>query len=290
MRIGWMIVAAAVVATAAGAGENSQVPKIEPATVFAGNLRGPEGLAFNNDGLLIVGSTTGEIRRYQAAGVSRLLANIGEPVAGLTVLKNDHILACAFASGKVWDIHPNGIPSVFVSGIGGPNFAVQTRRDRIYVSASTAGQIVEITTGNPIVRASGLSFPNGLAIGRDRYLYVAETGAHRVSRMMMRRDGTLGPRESYAEAILWADGLAFDRKMNLLVLGFNQLRVIERGSGTVLTMTPDPLFNGPSNLAFGRGRGFSRKDMYLANFGTQFGNGTNVIKVRFNHFGTRLIR
>jgi sugar lactone lactonase YvrE len=276
--------------SAVWAGEVSQIPKTGPATVFAGGLVGPEGLAFNTDGLLIVGSTTGEIRRYQPSGASRQLANVGERLAGITVLKDNHILACAFGSGRVWDIHPNGIPRVFVTGIAGPNFTVQTRRNRIYVSASTGGQIVEITNGTPIVRASGLLFPNGMAIGRDRYLYVAETGASRVSRLMIHRDGMLGPPEIYADGLPFADGLAFDRKMNLLVLGVNQLRVVERESRTPITMSADPLFNGPSNLAFGRGRGFSRRDMYLANFGAQFGNGTNVIKVHFNHFGTRLIR
>lgn len=290
MRIGSTLVAVLLVASAARAGEVSQIPKTEPATVFGAGLVGPEGLAFNRDGFLIVGTSTGELRRYKPTGTSTRLANVGERLAGITVLQNEHILACAFGTGKVWDIHPNGIPSVFASGIAGPNFAVQTRRGRIYVSASTAGQIVEITNGMPIVRASGLLFPNGMAIGRDRYLYVAETGGNRVSRLMINRNGTLGIPEIYTDGLPFADGLAFDRKMNLLVAGFNQLRVVERESRTPITMTADPLFNGPSNVAFGRGRGFSRKDMYLANFGAQFGNGTNVIKVRFNHFGTRLIR
>jgi sugar lactone lactonase YvrE len=180
---------------------------------------------------------------------------------------------------------------VFASGIGGPNFVVQTRHDRIYASASTAGQIVEITGRSPVVRASGLSFPNGMAIGKDRYLYVAETGASRVSRLLMNnRNGTLGPPAVYAASLPFADGLAFDRKMNLLVVGANSLRVVERGNQTPLTMTEDPLFNGPSNLAFGRNRAFDRYALYLANFGTQFGNGTTVIKVRFSNLGTKLIR
>lgn len=290
MRIGWVVAIAAFSASAALAGEPSQVPKTDPATVFVAGLAGPEGLAFNNDGLLIVGSTSGEIRRYRTDGTSTRLASIGERLAGITVLKNNHVLACAFGTGKVWEIEPNGYASVFASGIRGPNFTVQTRRDRIYVSASSGGQIIEITDGIPIVRASGLNFPNGLAIGRDRHLYVAETGANRVSRMLIHRDGLLGFPQVYAEGLPFADGIAFDRKMNLLVVGANQLRVIERDSLTTITMPMDLLFNGPSNIAFGRGRGFSRKDMYLANFGTQFGNGTNVITIRFNHFGTRLIR
>lgn len=290
MRIGLMSMVGLVAVSAIPA-HSQLIPKTQPATVFAAGLAGPEGLAFTHDGLLIVGSTTGEIRRYRPSGTSTLLANVGEPVAGITVLKNQHVLACSFASGRVWDIHPNGIASVFATGIGGPNFAVQTRHDRIYVSASSAGQIVEITSGTPIVRASGLSFPNGMAIGKDRYLYVAETGAGRASRLLMNnRNGTLGPPEVYATGLPFADGLAFDRKMNLLVLGSNQLRVITRDNQTPFTLPTDPLFNGPSNLAFGRGRGFDRYEMYLANFGTQFGNGTNVIKMRFSNLGTALIR
>ena len=288
MRIGVTIIGVLLAASPAWGG---WIPKTQPAKVFAAGLAGPEGLAFTNDGLLVVGSTTGEIRRFRPNGTSTLLANVGEPVAGITVLKSRNVLACSFGSGRVWQIQLNGLASVFATGIGGPNFVVQTRHERIYASASTAGQIVEITNGTPVVRASGLSFPNGMAIGKDRYLYVAETGAGRVSRFPIdSRDGTLGPPEVYATGLPFADGLAFDRKMNLLVLGSNQLRVITRDNQTPFTMTADPLFNGPSNLAFGRGRGFDRYEIYLTNFGTQFGNGTNVIKVRFNHLGTSLIR
>jgi sugar lactone lactonase YvrE len=289
MRILMSVIVAGVVATIVPAA--AQIPATKPAEVFASGLSGPEGLAFAHDGSLLVGSTTGAIRRYRTNGTSTLFANVGERLAGLTLLRNRHILAAAFNTGNVWEIGPNGGSGrIFASGIGGPNFIVQTRREHIYVSSSTTGTILEITNGAPVVRASGLSFPNGMAIGRDSYLYVAETTAHRVSRMRMNRDGTLGIPEIYASGLPIVDGIALDRKMNLLAVGFGQLRVVEPRNLTPLTMPADPLFNWPSNLAFGNGRGFSRRDVFLANFGPQFGNGTNVIKLRYNHFGTRLIR
>jgi sugar lactone lactonase YvrE len=265
-------------------------PATKPATVFASGVSGPEGLAFTNDGFLVVGSTTGEIRRYGPGGIFTVLANVGERLAGLTVTKNNHVLAAAFNAGNVWMITPAGAATVLASGIGGPNFIVQTRRGQILVSASTAGTIVDVTSGAPVVRASGLSFPNGMAIGRDHHLYVAETGGARVSRLRLNRDGSLGAAEIYAEGLPLVDGIAFDRSQNLLAVGFDTLRVIDPRANFPLTMTDDALFDWPSNIAFGRGRGFDRRDLYLANFGPGFGNGTTVIKLRFNHTGTRLIR
>lgn len=265
-------------------------PLTSSATVFASGLSGPEGLAFTNDGFLVVGSTTGEIRRYRPDGSFTVLANVGERLAGLTVTRDNKVLAAAFNTGKVWMVTPAGAATVLASGIGGPNFIVQTRRGQILVSASTAGTIVDVTSGAPVVRASGLSFPNGMAIGRDRYLYVAETLANRVSRLRLNRDGTLGAAEVYANGLPLVDGIAFDRSRNLLAVGFDSLRVVYPRVNFPLTMSDDPLFDWPSNLAFGRGRGFDRRDLYLVNFGPALGNGTTVIKLRFNHTGTKLIR
>jgi len=55
-------------------------------------------------------------------------------------------------------------------------------------------------------------------------------------------------------------------------------------------MADDPLLDWASNLAFGRGFGFDRRDLYMTDYGVQLGNGTTIIKVRFNHTGTKLIR
>ncbi len=266
-------------------------PAASPGSVFASGLSGPEGLAFLNDHTLAVGSTTGRISRLTADGSASVLAETGDSLAGLTTLRDGRLLAAAFAAGRIWAIDPaTGFASVYASGIAGPNFIVETRKRRVFVSASQAGTIVDATGGAPVDAASGLSFPNGLALGGDGYLYVAELGLARISRLPLAPDGTLGPAEVYATDTPLADGIAFDRRGNLLVLGQDTLRVVDASTRATTVLSTDPLFEWPSNLAFGRGRGFDKKDLFLANFGPALGDGTSVLRVPYTLRGAKLNR
>jgi sugar lactone lactonase YvrE len=279
---------------AVGTTASAHPPLAEPPELFASGVAGPEGLAFSKQGL-VVGTTTGDVLLFDRDGASTVLANVGEPLAGITVLKDGRILAAAFAAGRVWSIDAGGSASVFASGIPGANYIVETRRKkRIFATASSDGTIVDITSGTPTVVASGFNFPNGLVIGKrkgTRYLYVAETFANQVSRIPLDRDdNVVGPAEVYATGLLLIDGIAFDRKRNLLGVGLDTLYVVEDGTSVAQTLSTDPLLNWPASIAFGRGRGFKRRDLYLVNFGPGLGDGMTVIRLRYNHAGAPLSR
>jgi sugar lactone lactonase YvrE len=265
-------------------------PAVSGVEVFLGGVPGPEGIAFARDRTMIVGTATGEVWRITAEGSATTLASLGEPLAGITVLRDGRILACSFNNNRVLSVDPDsGASSVFASGIPGANFVVQARRGPIWVTSSTSGKIFEIASGVPVERAAGLSFPNGLAIGRGRMLYVAELGLSRVVRLPFETDGTLGAPEVYATGLTAIDGIAFDRSGNLLGVGGDTLWVVDR-EGVTSVLSNDPLLNWPANLAFGRGRGFGKRDAFLVNFGLPLGSGMEVIRVRYNHGGARLIR
>jgi gluconolactonase len=264
-------------------------PAVGPAELFASGLAGPEGIAFTKGGDLLAGSVTGEIRRYAADGSFTVLANVGESLAGITVLGDGRVLAAAFAGSRVWSIDPSGAASVFATGVPGPNFIVQLRSGRILVSDSSSGTIVEITDGSPVVRASGLTYPNGLAIGPHHFLYVAETFANRVSRLAIGKDGTLGPPEVYATGLSIPDGIAFDVEGNLLVVGALP-SVVDAKTQAVSTLPTGGLLEFSSNLAFGRGHGFRQKDVYLVDYGAPLGSGTTIVRLPYNHRGAKLIR
>jgi sugar lactone lactonase YvrE len=166
---------------------------------------------------------------------------------------------------------------------------VQTRRGHVLASSSFPGNIVDITNGANVILASGLSFPNGLAV-RKRQLYVAETFANRVSRLPFTTPGSLGAPEIYATGLPFADGIAFDRPGNLFVVGFDQLFTVDALTQTVTAAPDDPLFDWPSNIAFGRTTLFGKDVMYLANYGPMLGDGTTIVKVQTNHRGAPLIR
>lgn len=265
-------------------------PVLGSSAVFAEGVPGPEGLAFANDGSLIVGTNDSRLLRFAPDGTSTVLAVLPDRPAGVTVARDGRILVAVFPLGSVYSVDPaTGTPTLVASGINSPNFIVQTRSGRILVSASAANTIVDVTDGTPVVRASGLTFPNGLAI-RKGFLYVAETFANRVSRLALAPDGTLGAPEVYATGTSLADGIAFDREGNLLAVGFDQLFVVPRGATAATVLSNDAILNWPSNIAFGRGHGFRRKDMYLANYGLPLGSGTNVLRLGYNHSGAPLIR
>jgi gluconolactonase len=270
----------------------AQAPSVGPATVFADMIDGPEGLAFLKDGSLVTGSATGRVLRFQPDGSRTTLTELGEPLAGLTVLRDGRLLVASLPGQRVWVVEPEtGFASVFASGIaGGPNAIAQTRTGRIYVSASNTGTIEEITTGVPVTRASGLSFPNGLAIGKDRALYVAETGSARIMRLAINADGSLGAPTVHGTGVSLADGIAFDRRGNLLATGTDTLWLVPRGGGVATVLSTDPLINWPANFAFGGGRGFSRRDLYLPNFGLPLGSGTTIIRMPYSQRGAPLIR
>ncbi len=261
-----------------------------PVALFATGIPGPEGLAFDNTGLLYVGTSTGHILVFTPDGNSTVLADVGDPLAGVTVRRNGHVLAAAFGAGRVWSVDPGGAASVLASGITGVNFVAETRRGQVFASVSGAGNIVDIASGTPVVRASGLTFPNGLAIGPDRYLYVAETFASRISRLPLAKDGTLGAAEVYATGTPAADGIAFDRHGNLLVVGGDQVLVVDRGTRAAAPLVTDPLVDWPANIAFGRGHGFPRRNVYLVNYGLPLGSGRTVARLGYNHAGARLVR
>jgi len=259
-------------------------------TVFSSGIPGPEGLAFTADGTLITGSVTGELRRINADGSASVFANVGDSLAGITVLRDGRVLAAAFDADRVWAVEPSGAASVFASGVDGPNFIVRTRSGQILVSASNTGDVVDITSGTPVVRATGLNFPDGMAIGPKHALYLAELGASRVVRMQIFGDGSLGSPVEYATGLTLADGIALDRAGNLLVVGGGMARVVDVKTGALLTLSTDPVIFWPSNIAFGRGHGFSRRDAFLANFGLPLGSGTTIVRLPYNHAGAKLIR
>ena len=263
-------------------------PVVEPATPFASGLAGPEGLAFGKDGSLYVGTATGDIRRVAADGSHAFVASTGTSLAGITVMKDGTILACAAGANRVWAIDPTTGGVRVYANVTSPNFVVQTRYGHVITSSTSTGSIVDITNGANVVLASGFPFPNGLAV-RKRYLYVADTALASVQRLPFVTPGVLGPAEPYASGMSLADGIAFDRPGNLFVVGGDKLYVIDVITQAVTTFS-DPLYDFPSNLAFGRSTPYGKKTMFLANFGAPLGSGTTIVKVGTNHTGAKLIR
>src|SRR5262249_791424 len=77
---------------------------------------------------------------------------------------------------------------------------------------------------------------------------------------------------------------------NLFVVGFDTLFIVDVLTQTVTEAPDDPLFDWPSNIAFGTKTPYGRMNMYLANFGPGLGDGTRIVRVPPNDTGARLLR
>ena len=267
------------------------VPSVGPAVGVASGLGGPEGITVLSNGTVVFGTEAGDVRRVEADGSTTLIVALGERLSGLAVTADDHVLALAYDAGNVWRVDPVlGSVVLQASGVPAANAAAVTRSGRILVSSSSAGTIVDVSSGSPVVVASGLGFPNGLAIGGDRRLYVAETGQSRISRMKLPRSGPLGPPETWATGVTLVDGIAFARAGVLMAVGFDQLWAVDPRTRAAVVVSTDPLLNWPSSIAFGRGRGAATRNTFLVNYGLPLGSGSTLVELPTNTRGARTIR
>lgn len=199
----------------------------------------PNGICLDLDGRVVVANLDGRVQRL-------------DPATGR------HETIATAASGRP-------TPS--------PNFPAMDRRGRLWVSNSTAradlmdaihapagdGFLFRVQDGRSEVVAEDLWFANGVALdAAERFVYVAESSAARVTRFPIRADGTLGQREPVGPDLGTApDGIAFDEAGNLWVTlpmanaigvitpaGAFEI-VLEDPAGTVLQLPTNLCFGGP---------------------------------------------
>jgi sugar lactone lactonase YvrE len=285
------------VACGGGGGDSpgSNLPNpAPPADTEVVGLVGPEGLTFDSNGVLYVGSTTGRITRITPDGDVSVFVETGRSLAGLATGPQDEIWAAAFNSGEVLAITQNGVMRVATSGLDSPNAIVFDRFQRPLVSATGVGGrpqvalILPDTSYTTLTRS--ITTPNGMAFGKDGALYVADTLQNRVMRMEESDDATLTAPEIYASGVGFADGIAFDDNGDLFVTSAGQIWVVtpEEAPGARPFVTSGDL-NGPASLAFGFGTDRDRARLYFTNYGWPvLGSGTTVASVKVGISGAKL--
>jgi gluconolactonase len=130
---------------------------------------------------------------------------------------------------------------------------------------------------------SGLAFPNGVALSADNsYVFLAETYRNRILRYPINGDGTVGPREVFAETEepSGPDGMAFDANGDLYVAHWDGGRVdIFDQDGRQVEEIRVP-GTKPTNVAFG---GSENKDLTITEVETG-----SLYRVRMNVAGQPL--
>jgi sugar lactone lactonase YvrE len=252
------------------------------------DLQRCEGVMCARDGTVWAADGRGACTRIAADGTreERIGAVGGEP-NGICLDRRGRVLI-ANLHGSVQRLDPaTGRHETLATAASGrptpsPNFPFLDRQDRLWVSNSSArpdlmtaileplgdGFLYCIRDGRSEIVAGDLWFANGVALdAAERFVYVAESSAFRVTRFPIRADGTLGTREQYGPDLGTApDGIAFDEAGNLWVtlpmpntIGFISPAgtfepVIEDPDGTVVRL--------PTNICFG---GPDRRTAYVGN-------------------------
>lgn len=205
-------------------------------TLLAG-LDHPEDLVWDDRSMVLyAGSQTGDIYRGSMAGDVSILVNVGSGsfLLGLALDDAGRIFACDPGQRRVIAVDPATLAIDQVS-IGSPdrvmikpNYPAFCSSGRLFVSDSgdwgqRNGVIYSIDANGDgatsVWDTRPCDFTNGIALSPDeRYLYVAESHASRVSRISIEADGAPGSCEQVwhvAETV--PDGLAFDADGRLYI-------------------------------------------------------------------------
>ncbi len=205
-------------------------------TVLASGFDTLEGPAFDRHGnLFFVDWERHSILRRSPEGEIREFYNTGGVPAGLAF----HPDGSLWVADEGDDIHglmritPDGKASIVVNAyqgkpLNGANDLIFDEVGNIYFSdpwrshaENPIGGFYRYTIDGELQQIdSGLAFPNGVALTHDgQHVILAETYRDRLLRYRIEADGTIGPREVWAETTLpsGGDGMAFAEDGTLYV-------------------------------------------------------------------------
>jgi len=235
--------------------------------LYVGGQSFPEGPNFDAAGnLYVCNRWDGFIAKVTPDGqVSRFVETGGKP-NGARLHRDGRLFIADIGRREILAASPDGSFVVVVSSYDGerllgPNDLVFDRRGRLYFTDPGLGDVRapggifrwDPDSGELALLTSGQLYPNGLALNAEEdTLFVAETGANRVSRFPIRKDGTLGRERVFAQFTegQGPDGIAFDAAGNLYVThrGTGVVPVVDPG-GQVVALLPAG-GSLPSNVAF----------------------------------------
>jgi gluconolactonase len=236
---------------------------------LGGGIDHPEGVCWDPDGAVIVGTEAGGLLWLDPADGSVMRSvTIGSGlVAGIAVDGDGRVVACDVPGHRVARVDRRGLVETFTTGpaegpLRTPNYPVFTADGRLFVSDSGAwgaadGRVIVVETdGTSRVLSDGPSaFTNGMALAPDgRHLYVVESSLPGISRLPLLPDGSAGPRELVVTMPRTVpDGIAFTADGLLLITCYRPDAVFLWDGSRLDTLVEDwtgLLLSAPTNLAF----------------------------------------
>jgi gluconolactonase len=271
---------------------------LEALEIFGAGVLEAEGVVVDRAGFVYGGGRNGVVYRVSPEGTVTAFATLppGSIPNGVTMDRDGSLLYCDFGKRAVMRLAPDGRVSMIADRVRDvplslPNFACYDAEGNLYVSNSTAADVTtyrgKLTHSDPdgaVVRirrdgkgdvvATGLYFANGLAIDpKEEGLYVLQSTRNDCLRIRLKKDGSFGAPEIYADSFpALPDGMAFDVDGNLYVtlpgvikggpaVPTNQIvKVDPAGRWTMLIEDPEG-----TKLAFPTNCAFGGQDLYIAN-------------------------
>ena len=247
------------------------------------DLQRPECILAERDGVLWAADARGGVTRIAPDGSQtyigsretadtaaadfedRYVHTRGSLPNGLAFDRDGHFLIANFGTDRLELMTRDGRTSVLLDEIEGKpigkaNFVTRDRHDRLWLTVTTRmipwtrhvetmsrdGYIAVIDDKGARIVADGLCGTNELRFDADeRFVYVAETTARRISRFEVLEGGALGPRETFGPDNVggYCDGIAFDAHGNLwstLIMADRLIAITPQGDLLTLLDDGDP--------------------------------------------------
>jgi sugar lactone lactonase YvrE len=215
-------------------------------------LERPETVLATRSGDIFMPDKRGGISIVRADGTTELVRARNAPAGflpnGFAVLADRSFLIADLGNGGVWHMSADGELTPRLMEINGrrlepTNFVGIDAKGRTWISVSTRlvpreqsmrkghadGYIILLDDKGARVVAEGIGFTNEAIVDpTGNWLYVNETIARCTSRFAIGEDGSLGPREVFAQygAGTWPDGFAFDAEGGVWIVSVVSNRVI----------------------------------------------------------------
>ncbi len=207
---------------------------------YGTDLSRPECVIAQKNGTLWVSDNRHAVTKINADGSQEQLGENGE-TNGMTMDKDGNIYLVDWMNNKVLKMTPDGQMEVLLDALDGQplgptNYVFVDSQNRLWVAISTRrhpwfaaavdpqpdGHVILIDQNGPRVVADGILFTNEIRLDQDeKYLYVAETMASKISRFPVNADGSLGQKETFGPESLgegcFVDGFCFDSEGNVWV-------------------------------------------------------------------------
>jgi len=244
-------------------------PKTGDVEMFAEVDGTSEGIAFGTrDGapILYVGSSD-KILRVKLDGTYEKHADV-PGVLGIAMRADGDLVACGKGEGDVgksdmpgvlWRVDRAGAKTLLIGPSGGTSFKLTN-----FVAVAPDDSLVfSDSAGNKLYRAnadgSGVAliddtivYPNGLAFGKDKTLYVASWSQKKVYSLARNADGSYAKPTVALDGVENVDGLAVGASGDLYLV-CSGLGVLRAKAGKTEVVAPGSKFKLPANAAFGVG-------------------------------------